>query len=110
MNILFQAQIIAKKDMTETAFQNSIAPVVSILDDLSGICGHTAHKPRYYHPGELTDAPYTRAARWQVVLGIGADRHQALLSLMKSLQPLLESQLPSCTLQWKVEPLDCLLP
>lgn len=109
MNILFQVQIVAKTDMSETAFQSSIAPVVSILDDLSGICGHRAHKPKCYHPGELIDAPETWALRWQVVLGMDASRHQALLSLMKSLQPLLDNLLPSCTLQWKAESLDFLV-
>lgn len=103
MNILFQVQLVAKKDMTETAFQDSIAPVVSILDDLSGICGHKGCKPTYYRPGELIDVPERWAVRWQVVLGIGFARHQALLSLMKSLQSLLESQLPFCSLQWKTE-------
>lgn len=103
MNFIFQVQIVAKTDMSETTFRSTVAPVVSILDDLSGICGHRAHTPRYYHPGELIDAPETWALRWQVVLGMGVDRHQALLSLMRSLQPLLDSQLPSCTLLWKAE-------
>ena len=105
MNFLFQVQIVAKTDMSETAFRSSVAPVVSILDDLSGICGHTAHKPKFFRPGGLIDAPETWALRWQVVLGMGVSRRQALLSLMKSLQPLLDSQLPFGILQWKAEPL-----
>ena len=103
MNFLFQVQLIAKRDVTETAFRSSIAPVVSILDDLSGICDRKDGTLKCYRPGELIDAPETWAARWQVVLGMGASRHQVLLSLMQSLQPLLESQLPSCILQWRVE-------
>lgn len=110
MNFIFQVQIIAKTDMTETAFQSSIAPILSILDDLTGILGHKAHKPTYYRPGELIDAPETWAVRWQAVLGTSVSRHSALQSLMTSLQPLLDNLSPSCTLQWKTESLDFLVP
>lgn len=108
MNYLFQAQFVAKMKLSEEAFRDSIALPLSILDDVSGICGHKAHKPKYYRPGELIDAPETWACRWQAVIRIGDARHQALLSLMKSVQLLLDSQLPSCTLQWKVESLGFL--
>lgn len=108
MNLILRAQIVAKTDMTEEAFRVHTALPLSILDDLCGICGHTAGKPKFYRPGELIDAPETWACRWQAVLGMGASRHSALLSLLQSLRPLLESQLPSCILLWKTESLDFL--
>lgn len=108
MNYLFSAQFVAKTELSEEAFHDSISLPLSILDGVSGICGHKAHTPKYYRPGELIDAPETWACRWAVVIRIGDARHQALLSLMKSVQLLLDSQSPSYTLLWKTESLDFL--
>lgn len=110
MNYLLQAQFVAKTELSEETFREYIALPLSILDDVSGICGHTAHRPRFYRPGELTDAPHTRACRWGAVLNIDDARRQALSSLMQSVQLLLDSQSPSYTLLWKTEPLDFLFP
>lgn len=109
MNFLFQVQIIAKTELSEIDFRKDVAQVLSILDDICKIFGHNPNTPKYYPPGELIDAPDTWAIRYGAVLHSGASRHSALQSLMKSLQPLLDSLLPSCTLQWKTESLDFLL-
>ncbi len=108
MKFILRVQLVAQTNISETAFHKDIALPLSVLDELSGICGRTAGIPRYYRPGELIDAPDTWACRWQAIWDMGASRHEALQSLLTTLRPAIESQLLFCTLQWKTEPLDFL--
>lgn len=108
MNILLTVQMIAKTDVEDPSLQKQLGPVRSALDSVCETACHNHGILKYYCPGELCDAPNAPAARYLAVLHLGKQRAQALHQLMTNLQPHLETLLPSCTIQWKVESLDFL--
>ncbi len=106
MNYLLTVQIFDQKNVSEKDFQTLCGPLVSILDALSETLFRKHGTLRYYHPGELTDAQEKAPAlRWILVFSLGKERHEALHRLLHILMPLISSQVPSCTLQWKIETL-----
>ena len=109
MNALITVQLLAKTELSEKDFQTQCGQVVSVLDALSETLCRKQGMSKYYHPGELIDANQNqRAFRWQLVISLGKERLEALHRLLQILQPLLSSQVPSGTLQWKMEPLNFL--
>jgi hypothetical protein len=108
MNLLLTIQIVAQTDVSEQELQTLCDPLVSVFDAACETACHNHGKPVYYRTGELIDAPDSPAMRYVAVLHMSKPRPEALRQLFLSLQPLFDSQLPSCTLQWKTESLDFL--
>ena len=108
MNILLTIQIVPQNDVSDQELQTLCDPLVSVFDAACETACHNHGKPVYYSQGELIDAPNSPAMRYVAVLNMSKPRHEALQQLFQALQPLCDTQLPSCTLQWKTESLDFL--
>ena len=106
MNILFSCQFIAQKGVEEKEFQTELDPVLSMLDALCGALCRKTGKRVFYPLGQLCDSPESIAARWVVILNLGEERVLELHQFLLHLQPLLDNQLPSCSLQWKLDGFD----
>jgi len=108
MNAILRFQFVAQKELSDQSLKTELDPLLSILDDLTESVCRKHGTATFYRPGQLCDAPHTAACRWSAVIHLSKERCEALLRLLRSLQPLLSTLAPSCTLQWKAEPLDFL--
>lgn len=109
MNALITVQLLSKTEREGQSWQTECGPLVSILDTLSETLCRKTGTAVYYDPGQLIDAQEgCPALQWNLVLSMGKQRLEALQEFFRQTLPLLTMSVPSCTLQWKIEPLDFL--
>lgn len=101
-NSVLEFQIEYQTVLSDQELQTQLAPVVAMLD---GVCETVCHNhgiPRYFPSGELCDAPDASAFRYVACLRMNNARLCTLENILRSVQPLLSTLLPSCTLKWNV--------
>ena len=109
MNVLITVQLVAKTERSDQAWQTQCGPLVSVLDAWSETLCRKHGTATSYHPGQLTDVlEGCHALRRNLVLSLGRQRLEALQELLQQALPLLTIPVPSCSLKWKVEPLNFL--
>ena len=109
MNAILTVQILAKKECEGQVWRTHCGQLVSALDALSETLCRKNGTAVYYDPGQLIDAQEgCPALRWCLVLSLGKQRLEALHEFLRISLPLLATPVPSCTVQWKIEPLDFL--
>lgn len=107
MNAIFSVQVVAQNELSDQDFRTICNPLVSMLDALSKTLCRKSGISTYYHPAQLVDAQH-RALRWALVLSMGTERLSALQEFLTLFLSPSGIQVPSCTLEWKIEPLDFL--
>lgn len=109
MNATITVQLLAKTERSDQAWRTQCDPLVSALDAWSETLCRKRGTAAFYHPGQLIDAQEgCPALRWVLVLSLGKQRLEALQEFLQRALPLLTMPVPSCNLQWKVEPLNFL--
>lgn len=109
MNAIITLQLLAQTKREGQVWKKQCDQLASTLDALSEtLCGKHC-SAAYYAPGELIDAQEgCPALRWVLVISMSKRRLEALQEFLRGALPLLTTQVPYCTLQWKIEPLDFL--
>ena len=106
MTSLITVQLVAQTACGDQAWRTGCGPLVSALDALAETLCRKSGTARFYHPGELIDAPpHCPALRWILVISMGRQRLEALHELLQHILPPLAMQVPSHTMQWKIESL-----
>lgn len=109
MNAQITVQLLAQKEYEGQVWRTECGPLVSMLDALSETLCRKPGTAVYYDPGQLNDAQEgCPALRWCLVLSLGKQRLEALHEFLRLSLPLLATPVPSCTVQWKIEPLSFL--
>ena len=105
MNALVTVQLLAQKECEGQVWRTECDPLVSMLDALSETLCRKSGTAVYYDPGQLIDAKEgCPALRWCLSLSLSKQRLEALHEFLRLSLPLLATPVPSCTVQWKIEP------
>lgn len=105
MDALITVQLLAKTEREGQVWRTECGPLVSMLDALGETLCRKTGTAVYYDPGQLIDAQEgCPALRWCLVLSLGKQRLEALHEFLRLSLPQLAMPVPSCTLQWKIEP------